>query len=538
METALKARPAPSAKESNKPHYIKCGPVPVIRKWRELPVGELTRGEKVCKFIESFLVIPEGDHIGAPIHLETEQVTFFLAVYDNPHGTDTAIKSVARKNAKTAEAAMIVLVHLIGPEAIQNSRIISGAMSKEQAAEVYNYASKMAVYSPKVRGLVRTVPSQKRIIGIRMNVEYQATSADARTAHGKSPVVAIIDECGQIEGETSPYVDAIVTAQGAWENPLMIFISTQAPTDRDFFSIMIDDAIEFQPPKTVCHLFTTPEEADLLDEAGWKLSNPAVGIYRSREDLRKLAQRAKRMPTFENTFRNLNLNQRISQETPFVSKDTWKLNGQPAQSLKGKKVWGGLDLSAVSDLTGLTLVGDEGDVECRAWLPKKNIREKSKMDRVPWDVWAKQGFLELTEGAAIQYEWVAKQLAIVFKEYDVQQINFDRYNMKFLRPWLEKEDLGPEQLDKIKEFGQGFVSMSGALRSLETSLLEGELKHGNHPILTMCHGNCRVESDSAGNRKFTKKKSRGRIDLAVCLAMAEDARAGNKPAGSSWSINF
>lgn len=536
METALHERNAHPIVDPNKPHFIKCGPVPVIRNWRALPVGQLTRGERVCKFIETHLVTPEGEKIGQPIRLEMEQVMFFLAVYDNPAITDTAIKSVARKNAKTAEAAMIVLAHTVGPEAVQNSRLISGANSKDQAAEVYNYASKMALGSSKIRSYIRLVPSKKIIIGLPMNVEYQATSADAKTAHGKSPIVAIIDECGQIKGESSDYVDAIVTAQGAWENPLMIFISTQAATDADFLSIQIDDAIDYQPAKTVCHVFTTPEDADLLDEEGWKLSNPAVGKYRSEKDLRKLAQRAKRMPSFENTFRNLNLNQRISKDTPFVPKSIWQLNGQPPQSLKGKKVWGGLDLSSVSDLTGLVLVGEEGDVECRAWLPKENIIEKSRFDRVPWDRWAKQGFLTLTEGRAIKYEWVAKEIIKVFAEYDVQKINFDRYNMKFLQPWLEAEDMSEEQLEKFAGFGQGFVSMSPALRSLETALLGGDLKHGNNPILTMCFGNVKVDHGPAEGRKFTKRKSRGRIDLAVCLAMAEDARSGSQAGGDGWSI--
>lgn len=521
------------------PHYIKSGPVPVIRDWRSLKINQLTRGEKVCRFIEKFLVIPEGEKVGQKIVLEIEQQMFFLAVYDNPHGTDTAIKSVARKNAKTAEAGMIVLVHTVGPEAVQNSRIISGAMSRDQAAEVYNYASKMAQLSDKIRDLVKIVPSKKQIFGLRMNVEYQATSADAKTAHGKSPIVAILDELGQIDGPQSDFVDAITTAQGAWNNPLLIQISTQAATDAAYFSVQIDDAIKNKPLKTVCHVFAAPEDCDIMDETAWKMANPAIGKYRSYDDVRKQAEKALRMPSFENTFRNLILNQRVTINSPFVSKEVWQQNGLKPESLIGKKVYGGLDLSATSDLTGLVLESLEGDVEVMAWLPEVGIVEKSKHDRVPWDVWARNGFLTLSPGRAIQYEWVAKKLRWVFDHYDVQQINFDRHNMKFLRPWLVKAKLTTEEIAKFKDFGQGFVSMGPALRSLESALLSTELKHGNHPILTMCMGSCVVESDAAGGRKFTKAKSTGRIDLAVALAMAEDARSAFKTdEKKEWSLHF
>ena len=51
-------------------------------------------------------------------------------------------------------------------------------------------------------------------------------------------------------------------------------------------------------------------------------------------------------------------------------------------------------------------------------------------------------------------------------------------------------------------------------------LLNKRLKHGMHPVLTMCAHNAVVKRDPAGNRKLDKSKSRGRIDGMVALAMA------------------
>ena len=86
-----------------------------------------THGEKVCKFIERYFLIPEGSKDGQPIKLLDFQRQFVLDVYDNPAGTSRAYLSVARKNGKSALIAAIVLAHLVGPEAQQNSQVISGA---------------------------------------------------------------------------------------------------------------------------------------------------------------------------------------------------------------------------------------------------------------------------------------------------------------------------------------------------------------------------------------------------------------------------
>ena len=110
----------------------------------------MTRGEKVIAFIETYCLTPEGKHIGQPIKLEKFQKDFVLSVYDNKHVTDTAILSIARKNGKTALIAAILLCHLVGTEAVQNSQIVSGAMSRDQAAIVFNLAVKMVNLNPPI----------------------------------------------------------------------------------------------------------------------------------------------------------------------------------------------------------------------------------------------------------------------------------------------------------------------------------------------------------------------------------------------------
>ncbi len=511
---------------------IKSGPIPVRRDWRNLPVAELTRGEKVCRFIETFLVVPEGDLVGQPIRLLAFQECFILAVYDNSHGTGRAYLSIARKNSKTATIACLLLAHIVGPEAFPNSRMMSGARSRKQAAEVYNYASKMLLLSQQLNKKYRLVPSSKTIVGLSKAVEYQASSAEAKSAHGGSPLVAILDEVGQIKGPHDDFVEAIVTSQGAYGDKAMIFaISTQAATDGDLFSRWLDDAETSKAPRTVSHLYTAPADCDVLDEEAWKAANPALGKFKSVSSVRDDAERASRMPTEEASFRWLHLNQRIDANAPFVSPAIWRACNARVVDFAGLPVFGGLDLSEVSDLTALVLMApkkQEGKtvwhVKPTFWLPGDGIRAKAKADRVPYDIWHKGGHLEAAPGKTVDYEFVAHHLRDKFEEMDIRKIAFDRWNFRHLKPWLQKAGFTDDQLEGddavFQPFGQGFQSMSPALRELESIILNGNLAHGDHPVLTMCMMNATVKADPSGNRKLVKHNRERRIDGAVALTMA------------------
>jgi phage terminase large subunit-like protein len=158
------------------------------------------------------------------------------------------------------------------------------------------------------------------------------------------------------------------------------------------------------------------------------------------------------------------------------------------------------------------------------WMPGENIREKARVDREVYDVWAQQGHIELTEGLTVDYEYVAWRLFEMAGYMDFRKVAFDRWNWRHFKPWLLKAGFREDQVEGdnaiFQEFGQGFMSMSPALRDLEGALLERKLAHGGHPVLKMCAANATVQADPAGNRKLSKSKSHGRIDGMVALAMA------------------
>lgn len=465
------------------------------------------------------------------MRLAAFQKKFIRACYDNPKGTRRAYLSIARKNGKTATIAGLVLAHLIGPEAKQNTQIVSGARSRDQAALVFDLASKMVLVSPGLSQLVKITPSGKKIIGLARNVEYRALAAEGTTAHGLSPVLAILDEIGQVKGAQDAFIDAITTSQGAHESPLLIAISTQAADDADLFSIWLDDAKKSEDPRIVSHVYQAPKDCDLQDAKAWKDANPAMGAFRNRDDLAEQARQAARMPSAENTFRNLCLNQRVSTVCPFISVGVWKACAGVVLDFGSAPVWCGLDLSARTDLTALVIVGKIAGVwhvRPHFWTPEHGLVERSKRDRAPYDVWVRQGYLHTTPGATVDYEYVAQDLGAILGDLDVRAIAYDRWRIALLQKELDALGIGLP----LVEFGQGFKDMSPALESLECELLNGRIAHGAHPVLTMCAANAVLSTDAAGNRKLDKHKATGRIDGMQALAMAFGVVPAKEPAAN------
>jgi phage terminase large subunit-like protein len=479
----------------------------------------MSRAARVIAFIEKHCLTPDGAHVGRPFVLAEFQKQFIRDVYDNPAGTRRAILSVSRKNGKSGLIAGLLLAHLVGPEAKQNAQLVSGAMSRDQAGLVFNLASKMVQLSPTLSGIVRIIPSGKRLLGLPLNTEYKALAADGKTAHGLSPVLAILDEIGQVRGPQSDFIDAITTSQGAHAAPLLIAISTSAANDADLLSVWIDDAKASKDPRIVSHVYAAPKGCDLMDESAWKAANPALGLFRSLDDLKEQLTQAQRMPSMENSARNLLLNQRVTTVSAFISPNVWQSCAGAVLPFGDAPVWCGLDLSARCDLTALVIIGRIAGVwhvVPHFWTPEQGLSDRAKRDRAPYDVWHRQGYLHSTPGATVDYEFVAADMAAILAGLNVQAIAYDRWRIDLMKKEFDK--IGCDL--PLVNWGQGFRDMAPALDALEAELLNARVAHGGHPVLGMCAANAIVIKDPAGGRKLDKGKATGRIDGLQAMAQA------------------
>lgn len=492
------------------------------------------RSKRNIAWAERYIRLPEGRFVGKPLKMAPFMKEDFRAIFDNPHGTRRAIISRGRKNAKTVEAGLITLLFLCGPESKPNSQLFSTAQSREQASVIFHLMAKMIRMSPDLNAVVGIRDTIKELYCPGLGTVYKALSAEVKTSMGLSPRLCIHDELGQVRGPTSALYEAMETATAAQEEPLTIIISTQAPTDADLLSILIDDGLTGADPRTVVRLQTAPMEVDTFSTAAIKAANPAFDIFMNKAEVLKMAESARRMPSSQAQFENLILNRRIDASSPAIARSTWAACGVAVvPDFRGLPVYAGLDLSSVLDLTAFVPIAPVGNVwhaRPTFWLPEhtasglRNLPVKSKADRVPYDIWHDQGFLATTPGKTIDFRFIAAFLAAFVKANDVRKIGYDRWRYDTLKPLLREAGVPEEMLDGDQAvfvpIGQGFQTISPAFDALETVITNGKLAHAGHPVLTMCANNATVQMDPTGNRKLSKLKSHGRIDGLQALVMA------------------
>jgi phage terminase large subunit-like protein len=440
-----------------------------------------------------------------------------------------AILSIGRKNGKTALIAALALVHLVGPEAIPNGEIYSAANDRDQAAIVFKFARQIVELEPELMAMVDVVLSTKTMVARPTGSIYRAVSAEAGTKHGYLPSLVIYDELAQ--AKTRDLYDVLDTSFGARDEPLFVTISTQSNDPEHILSKLIDDGLSKTDPAIVCHLYAADEDCALDDEAQWAKANPALGIFRDREDLVTAVHKAMRMPAEEPKVRNLFLNQRVSPSSPLIARAEWFACAGPVEFADGEEVYLGLDLSSVLDLTALVMGSVDAPMRVQSffWKPAELLREHSDRDfgagNQRYVEWHQAGHLNTSPGRSIAPEVIALFIAELTQRYRIRGLAYDRWRIDELMREFDRLGLQTykdgETGDglRVVPWGQGFKDMGPAIDALELAITERSLVHSNNPLLNWNIGNAIATTDPAGNRKLDKGKARFRIDGAVALAM-------------------
>jgi phage terminase large subunit-like protein len=333
----------------------------------------LSRANRVVAFLQD-LTITSGPNAFTTLELRPWQRKFLEAIYAVKGGSRpvrTAVLSMGRKNGKSQLAAALALCHLSGPEAESRGEVYSCANDRFQAAKIFAEMVAMINSHPWLSDRVNICRFLKQLEDLENGSIYAAVSSEAKTKMGLSPSFVVYDELGQ--SDDRELYDAMDSAMGGRKDPLLLVISTQAATDLAPMSQLIDYGLrirrgEIRDPNFHLTLYSAAEDADPWSIKAWRQANPAIGDFRSLEDVRRLAKQAQRMPAQENTFRNLVLNQRVATEARFMDRAAWNACSGPALIPQGAKVYAGLDLGATRDLSALVIAyqGYRRDIPCSA----------------------------------------------------------------------------------------------------------------------------------------------------------------------------
>ncbi len=481
----------------------------------------LKRWERVREFI-NILPITAGSHAGRKMKLRPWQEDIIRQIYgDGPRTIRTAVITLPRKNGKSFLTAALIMAHMgIGPETESRGQVFAAASDREQSSIIFREVEAMLYAVPEFRELFNVRAFHKQIECLVTGTTLICLSSDARKAHGLSPSFVCVDEAAQIR--TSTLWDNLSSGTAARDEPLSIIISTQSPDPNHFLSQMVDygrkiAAGDLPPdPSFLLVEYSAPMDADPWEESVWYECNPALGDFRSLEEMRTFAEQAKKIPQKEQVFRSLYLNQPVADRLEFVSREAWESCSD--EGITSGPCFGGLDLGSSLDLTSLILYFPEtGAVRCWFWLPgEPSLAERGDRDRVPYPLWKEQKFLETWPGKVTDHKAAALRLAEIAALYDFQGCAYDRWHISQFKLLLD--EIGADI--PMVEMGQGYKDMTVNIEQLERLILSGDLNHGNNPCLNWNMSNIAIQTDPAGNRKFAKDKSIGRIDGAVALAMA------------------
>ena len=316
-------------------------------------MAKRTEGDVIIAWVETHCRVPSGSMVGQRLTLYPFQRQIIKGIYDEP--CRRAIISFARKSGKTTLSALLMLVHLVGPQSRENGRLFSTALSRGQASLLFDLARDVVRQSPDLSAAIVVREAAKELLCPERGTVYKALSADAGINLGLSPCFCVHDELGQIEGPRGLLYEALESATAAQDDPLSIVISTQAPTDSDLLSMLIDDAKTGADPLTKLFLWEAGPDLDAFSEEALRAANPGYDHFINRAELLRMAADAKRLPSAESDYRNKNLNQRVSQISPFIAESVWRSCDGPVNDevFTTAPVFIGLDLSARHDLTAL-----------------------------------------------------------------------------------------------------------------------------------------------------------------------------------------
>jgi phage terminase large subunit-like protein len=434
-------------------------------------------------------------------------------------------EEIARKNGKSTKCGAIGLLLLTADDE-PGAEVYTAATKRDQARIVFDETKNMVRALPPDYELRKIISVWQHVLVVeRTASKMLPLSADDKTMDGLNPHGAIIDE---LHAHPSRGVlDILDTAMGARRQPLRFIITTAGSgkhtvcwEERTYATKILEGIID--DDSVFAYIACIDEGDDPFDESCWIKANPNLEVSVKLEYLRQQAKKAREVGSFYNEFLRLHLNVWTEAESRWMSQESWNACSAAVveEELVTRKCWAGLDLSSSTDLSAFlkvwTPTADDPiwRVSAKFWLPKDNLKKRVEKDRVPYDVWARDGFIKLTEGNLIDHDFIQAEIEDDWEKFSIQDIGFDPWNAAMITTRLANSGVS------MVAFRQGFYSMSPPTKEVETLVLSQQIAHGGNPVLAWMLSNTVMRTDPAGNIKPDKERSSERIDGIVALVMA------------------
>lgn len=482
---------------------------------------------RAIAFVEC-LTLADGEHAGQPFTLQPWQAFVVGSLFgwlapDGYRRFRTAYIEIGKGNGKTPMAAAIAL-YLALADGEMGAEVYTAAVSRDQAKICFRDVQRFAEASPALAARLKI--DAQNVAHHASGSYIRPVSSEGRGLDGKRVHGALIDEIH--EHQTPIVVDKMRAGTKGRRQALIVEI-TNSGYDRhsvcwahhEYSTKVLQGIVEND--SWFGYVCALDEGDDWLDDPSvWIKTNPNLGVSITEKYLQEQVAEARDIPSKRNIVARLLFCVWTEQSSVWVPIELWDKNARPVDlaMLRGRKVFGGLDLASTSDIAAHVIVappesaGEPWHIVPRFWCPRDGIRLRSRRDGVPYDRWADEGLITATEGNQIDYAFIRDSIHRDAEHFKFEAIAFDRWNSSQLVQELIADGFN------MMAFGQGFASMAAPVRELQRLIMSEQLAHGGHPVLRWMMSNIAAVQDPAGNTKFDKSKSGDKIDGAVALAMA------------------
>ena len=465
-----------------------------------------------------------GDFNGVPFDLRPWQESIVRRLFgtirpDGKRQYRKAFLALPRKQGKTELAAAIILYLLLGTGR-RGQQLYSASGDREQAALTYRAAAEMVRNDSELESVCLVYDGYKRIVCEPLGSFYQALSSDAPRKHGLRPSAVIFDELHVLPNRD--LFNALTTAFGATIEPLTLMITT-AGHDRTSLCYeqwkyaegvrdgLIDD------PGFLPVVHQAPHDADWTSEDVWHQAMPGLGDFCQLEFIRDECRRAQELPAYENTFRQLYLNQWTEQAVRWLLTERWAQCREvfsPSEML-GRSCYLGLDVGVTGDMAFAVLLFPDWGGGCHilghGWAPREGKWRKEPKNRDRYEAWEREGFLTFTEGEAIDDNEIEASIVAWNARYPIRLALADRaYATALLNRLFNNHAIN------VKGLPQGPVTMNEPMKRLEEMILSGAIHHDN-PVLDWNVANAVVRRNATGLMYLDKAQATERIDGLAAL---------------------
>jgi phage terminase large subunit-like protein len=378
--------------------------------------------------------------------------------------------------------------------------------------------------------------------------------ANGDAPSGPRPTAVLADEIHEFKSDDTIEVWNRAIAKMPGDAMMILGTNTPASTQitgtnySEFFQKVAkggvddDEAFSF-----IARVDKADRETVFENEDCWKKALPALDVTFPRENIRGEVATARVLLSTAMSVKRLYFGIPTGAVEFWIDEESWSnVQGavDPAEMI-GLPCWLSLDLSQKNDLTALTAVWKDEHGHLWAftwyWTTKQGLEDRAKRDNAPYVRWAGEGHLTPVPGAVIDKSYIAAQVAEIAAAHDVQLLAFDPAGIGDFIASCEEIGFdvwryeGPDKPQgrglKLMSHAQGTrvmfedkqLCMPRSVERLEDAILHKQITIDNSPVTYSCAANAALIADGMKNRAFDKKRSRGRIDGLVTIAMATGA---------------